>query len=178
MFLLTMIATLGRFLMATMAAIAHDPTTGKVISQMSYDEDGRPTSGTETVVEANVKPQTVATGFAQGGTSNPPAGDDGLPKYFDADGKPISYAKHLETVEAENKARQGFGRNGLEERDVEGERRQVADALNPDNEDSDVGDAYVAPFDQSGKLDNSAKKASTTKAAKATGKAAAHTGSH
>jgi hypothetical protein len=33
------------------------------------------------------RPQTQLSGYAQGGTSNPPVGDDGSPKWFSPEGK-------------------------------------------------------------------------------------------
>lgn len=72
--------------------VAHDPFTGKTTepTKVEIDRDGdskvvRYPNDPHIAASrhrAEERPQTVLTGFAQGGTTNPPAGDDGEPKWF------------------------------------------------------------------------------------------------
>lgn len=72
--------------------VAHDPFTGKTTRptevKIKRNKSGKtvefpndPHIQTPTV-DDTPRPQTLHSGFAQGGTTNPPEGDDGSVKYY------------------------------------------------------------------------------------------------
>lgn len=95
--------------------VAHDPFTGKTTTPTPLDKDGNalePHIGSSATME---QPQrTVLTGYAQGGTTNPPQGEDGEVKHYapapgddkvgaapgaNGVGKEESVAKHFDRAE-------------------------------------------------------------------------------
>ncbi len=64
--------------------VARDPFTGQTTTPTPRDKDGNPVDPhIGTLYDNNDRPQqTVLTGYARGGTTNPPVGDDGAPKHF------------------------------------------------------------------------------------------------
>lgn len=88
MFLL-LTATLGRFLMGLFSLVATDPLTGVSTSptKVVRDKKGNVEFPNDPHINqqgdaTGPRPQTQHSGFAQGGTSNPPVGDDGAPKWY------------------------------------------------------------------------------------------------
>lgn len=63
--------------------VARDPFTGEQTHPTPLDKDGQPLEPhIGTIYDGERPQQTVLTGYAQGGTTNPPVGEDGKPKHY------------------------------------------------------------------------------------------------
>lgn len=74
--------------------VAHDPVSGKTTEPTKVEraKDGTVTFPNDPQIQVQgeftgPRPQTQHSGYAQAGTTNPPVGESGEPKWYSPDGK-------------------------------------------------------------------------------------------
>lgn len=111
--------------------VARDNMTGQVTNPTPLDKDGNPVEPHIGTTTRTARPQqTVLTGYAQGGTTNPPQGDDGSVKHYAptaADSKPGAVPGAQGVGSKESVAKHFDRAEKLAENDEVEERSTVAD---------------------------------------------------
>lgn len=118
---------------------ARDFSTNKITDPTPRDKDGKPTD--PHIATGYVAPPvhpTEQSGYAQGGTTNPPEGWDGLPRQLDNDKKPIGQRSPASTFDTVRTVEEVFPEGRYVEASTEWNEHLRGDPKKPAKVDTNV----------------------------------------